>query len=100
MTDIEEQLSNANEYYQGKGYKKSIEYCNKILEMDPSNETAHFIAGLCAYAINKQDECVRHFEQCMSKVKEQDEVWQRYEFALTKTGREAEACTAFEEIIK
>lgn len=100
MASIEEELSNANEYYQGKEYEKSMEHCNKVLANDPSNETAHFIAGLCAYDIRKLADCTRHFEHCMSKVKEQDEVWERYAFALSKTGRGDEASVAFEEIIK
>lgn len=51
--------------FHGGSYGASIEQWNRVLEIDPGSDEAHFYLGACLQAGRRLDDAMAHYERCL-----------------------------------
>ena len=63
----EDNYFNKAKSYNSKGkYKKSIKYCDKYIELNPSNWEIYYIAGDSFFNLKKYEEAINNFESSLN----------------------------------
>jgi tetratricopeptide (TPR) repeat protein len=101
--EVNQAINNANELYKQKQYEQAEKEYRKVLEKDPSNQTAQFNLGNTIYRSGKPPEASQIFNDLATKEKENDmrnKAFYNNGVMLTKQQKLEESIEAYKNAIR
>jgi tetratricopeptide (TPR) repeat protein len=92
-------LKGASETAYRRRDTRAAAYLGKLLDLEPSNETAHAMAAVLAFEARDCPRAVRHFEQSRSQATGNALAATQFGHCLLQVGRAEEAVEIFERVL-